>query len=206
LLSGLAMVGDDLKLGPGGTEQGGSAPAPRLYAFTECLRDGEKVTLRGVRPDDGPKVRQAFEGLGSEARYSRFFTYKADISDDELARFTGADFQRVVALLVFTGQGEDEVVIGGASYYAADSSARPLSAELAFLVIQKYQGHGMATMLLRHLERIARANGLECLNADVLSTNRPMLKVFQKSGLPMTLRHDGQVTHVTLALTGSQSP
>ena len=58
----------------------------------------------------------------------------------------------------------------------------------------------MATMLMRHLQRIARANGLECLTADVLSANRAMLSVFQKSGLPMTVRHDGQVTHVTLAL------
>jgi hypothetical protein len=134
------MVGDDPTLGAGSTEQGGSAPPARLYSFAECLRDGEKVTLRAVRPEDGPKVRQAFEGLGSEARYSRFFTYKADLHDDERARFTGADFERVVALLVFSGQGDDEVVIGGASNYASDDSTRARSAELAFLVIQEYQG------------------------------------------------------------------
>jgi hypothetical protein len=34
----------------------------------------------------------------------------------------------------------------------------------------------------------------------VLAENEPMLAVFRRSGLPMQLRRDGSVLHVTLAL------
>ena len=47
---------------------------------------------------------------------------------------------------------------------------------------------------------VARAAGLETLIAEVLSENAPMLKVFAKSGLPMTTVHDSEVIHVTLRL------
>jgi RimJ/RimL family protein N-acetyltransferase len=183
-------------------EQGGVALDPRSYAFAECLKDGTAVTIRAACPEDGPKVREVFDNLGSEARYSRFFTYKTDVRDDELARFTGADFERAVALVVFSGQGDHEVLIGGASYYVSDDNIPPRSAELAFIVTREYQGRGVASMLLRHLQRIARASGLERLSADVLSSNHAMLNVFRRSGLPMTLRVEGPETRVTLSLTG----
>jgi hypothetical protein len=35
-----------------------------IYIFHEILRDGTPVTLRAARADDGPKILQAFRGLG----------------------------------------------------------------------------------------------------------------------------------------------
>jgi hypothetical protein len=55
-------------------------------------------------------------------------------------------------------------------------------------------------MLMRHLVAIARGAGLTELIADVLPDNRQMLKVFQKSGLPMSTRRESGSLHVTLQL------
>ena len=93
------------------------------YVFAETLRDGTAVTVRAAGARDGPKIRRAFLNLERDTVYTRFFGYKADVSDAELGRITEADFERAVALLVTIGEGEDEVVIGGASYFVSGSAA-----------------------------------------------------------------------------------
>ncbi len=170
------------------------------YVFKETLRNGTPVTLRAARADDGPRIRRAFKRLDRDTVYTRFFGYKADVSDAELERITGADFDRDVALLVTTGSGDDEVVIGGASYFTVEAGPSARSAEIAFTVEEDYQGLGVASLLMRHIIRIARENNLTHLVADVLVHNLPMLAVFKRSGLPMTIRRQGDVVHVTLLL------
>jgi GNAT superfamily N-acetyltransferase len=171
------------------------------YVFAETLRDGTSVTIRTARASDGPKIRRAFHNLEQDTIYRRFFGYKADVSDAELIRITGADCERAVALLVTIDTGEDEVVIGGASYFVTGSAeAAARSAEVAFTVEEDFQGRGIGGLLMRHLIGIARAKGLDRLEADVLSRNLPMLDVFRRCGLPMEVRYEGDVIHVILAL------
>src|SRR6478672_6835509 len=170
------------------------------YVFAETLRDGTAVTLRAAGADDGPKIRRAFLNLEPDTVYTRFFGYKADVSDAELGQITGADFERVVSLLVTIGPGDNEVVIGGASYFVSGSAAAGFSAELAFTVEEDFQSRGIGSLLMRHNIAIARVKGLDRLEADVLSRNRPMLNVFRRCGLPMAVRHEGDVIHVILSL------
>jgi GNAT superfamily N-acetyltransferase len=170
------------------------------YVFRETLRNGTPITLRTVRVDDGPRILRAFKSLDCETVYTRFFGYKADVSDAELERITGADFHRDVALLVTIGAGDNEVVIGGASYFTLETGPSTRSAEIAFTVEEDYQGQGMASLLMRHIIGITRKNNLTHLTADVLVRNFPMLAVFKHSGLPMTTQREGDVVHVTVAL------
>jgi RimJ/RimL family protein N-acetyltransferase len=106
-----------------------------------------------------------------------------------------------VELPVTIGAGEDEVVIGGASYFVSDSvAATGRSAELAFTVEEDFQSRGIGSLLMRHIVAIVRVKGLDRLEADVLSRNRPMLNVFRRCGLPMAVRHEGDEIHVILSL------
>lgn len=164
------------------------------------LDDGTRVTLRAVHRDDGPKIRRAFHTLGSETVHARFFEYRHEVTEAELAQITSVDFRRDAALLVTRGAGDREIVIGGASYFALDGGDPPLSAELAFTIVEGYQGRGIGRVLLRQLIEIARANGLTYLEADVLADNIPMLHLFQSAGLPITLRRDNDIIHVRLEL------
>lgn len=100
---------------------------PTRYTSQEILRDGTTVTVRAARAGDGPRIDRAFHKLERDTVYTRFFGYKADVSEAELSRITGADFDHAVALLVTVGTGEDEMVIGGASYFVVDNAV-PLEA------------------------------------------------------------------------------
>jgi GNAT superfamily N-acetyltransferase len=171
---------------------------PRNYAARETLKDGTPVTIRAIRHDDGNTILEAFKNLDRDSVYRRFFSPKKDLTEAELEQLTDVDFSQVVALVVTT-QGEDgETLIGGGRY--ARDGMRSVEAELAFTTDGNYRGVGIATLILRHLVRVAREAGVSRFEADVLADNQPMLAVFRHSGLPMQLRQDGGVLHVTLSL------
>ena len=175
------------------------------FALPLVLDDGTPVILRAVRRDDGPKIRRAFHTLGPETIHARFFDSRAVVTAAELTHITGVDFRRDAALLVTLGEGEDEIVIGGTSYFALDGGDPPLSAELAFTIVDGYQGHGMGNLLMTQIAEIARANGITYLEADMLADNIAMLHVFQHSGLPMVLRREDGTVHVRLEVDPMRS-
>jgi GNAT superfamily N-acetyltransferase len=101
--------------------------------------------------------------------------------------------------LVGTCATEDgDAIIAGGRYIVCDAAGQ--RAEVAFTVRDDYQGLGIAGRLLEHLVRIARDQGIAELVADVLPQNSAMLRVFARSGLPMTPSRGDGVVHVRLAL------
>ena len=173
---------------------------PRNYIVTDTLKDGTTVTIRAIRGDDGGKVLEAFTNLDRESIYTRFFTYKRHLTETELRQLTDVDFDHVVALVVTTRTRDGETIIADGRYITDDAPRSCRSAEVAFTTEEEYQGRGIARLLLRHLVRIARENGVSRLEADVLAGNHPMLTVFRRSGLPMQQRSEDGVLHVTLLL------
>jgi ribosomal protein S18 acetylase RimI-like enzyme len=87
-----------------------------------------------------------------------------------------------------------DTIVGGARYIVT----HPGTAELAFAVVDEYQGQGIGTTLLRHLIVIARGSGLAQLVAEVLPENAPMLAMFRKWGF--TSETSGGAVHVALDL------
>jgi GNAT superfamily N-acetyltransferase len=172
---------------------------PRTYLVGETLNDGTEITIRAIRPEDGPRLREAFSQLDAESVYRRFFSPKKELTDSELKDLTEIDFSQVSALVVMTQLDGVETLIAGGRY-AVEAGDDPKAAEIAFLTSSAYRGRGIAGLLLKHLALIAREAGLSRLEADVLAVNQPMLNVFRRSGLPMRQERDGSVVHVALSL------
>jgi hypothetical protein len=61
---------------------------------TITLRDGVRVTLRGIAPSDKSLLAASFERLSPESRYRRFFTAKTRLSAAELDYLVDIDPQR----------------------------------------------------------------------------------------------------------------
>jgi RimJ/RimL family protein N-acetyltransferase len=169
------------------------------YSALETLKDGTEVTVRAIRPEDGPAILEAFKALDAESIYRRFFSPKKELSDAELKRLTDVDFRSVMALVATALDDGAEILLGGGRL-AAEGGDQPQSAELAFLTAGAQRGRGVASLLLRHLTRLGQEAGLSRLEADVLAENQAMLNVFRRSGLPLAQRREGNVVHVTLAL------
>jgi GNAT superfamily N-acetyltransferase len=167
------------------------------YSAVEALRDGRSAEIRALRPDDRDDLVAAVGRTSAESLYRRFFAVRRSFTEQETAFFLNVDFVNHVALAAVVEEGGRAVIAGGGRYIVV----QPGQAEVAFAVVDQYQGQGIGAALMRHLAAIARAAGLEELIAEVLSDNTPMLKVFEKSGLRLSTKRESQVVHVTLRLS-----
>jgi GNAT superfamily N-acetyltransferase len=166
------------------------------YSAVETLRDGRQIEIRAFRPSDEADLLAAVDRTSGRSLYQRFFTVKYDFSDRERQFFLNVDFVGHVALMAWAEESARKVIAGGGRYVVV----QPGKAEVAFVVVDRYQGKGIGGALMRHLAHIARSAGIQELIAEVLADNMPMLKVFEKSGLPMTKIDEHEVAHVTLQL------
>jgi RimJ/RimL family protein N-acetyltransferase len=167
------------------------------YAVTERLRSGAVLQIRALRPSDRAEMLAAVQRFSKEALYRRFFAPKRSFSEREIEFYLNVDFKNHVALVAVLSEGGRQMIVGGSRYIVA----RPGSAEVAFAVDDRHQGLGIATRLIAHLIVLARAAALDDFIAEVLPENTPMLKVFERCGLPMKTRSERGVVHVRLALS-----
>lgn len=147
----------------------------RSYYVEERLKNGLRVTIRAIRPDDRQALLQAYQGLEKQTIYLRTFGARANPTAEELRRWTDVDFVSTVRLLACLPEGEEEKIIAGAVYVTLDSSTPPEEAEIALTVEQDYHGLGLGNRLLKHLARIGRAAGIKRFLAEILPQNKAML-------------------------------
>ncbi len=172
----------------------------RNYSATETLKNGLRVTIRAIRPDDRGAVMAALKELDERTLYLRFFGAKKEITAEELKKTVDVDFALTVGLVICMQNGSGEKIIGGGRYIVFGGAEPPDRAEVAFLVEEDYQGLGIAGLTLRHLAGIAKERGISQFHAEVLPENKGMLAVFSRSGFPVKQEFAEGVVHVTLWL------
>jgi GNAT superfamily N-acetyltransferase len=170
------------------------------YSAMEALRDGREVEIRALRLDDEPELTRAFGRTSKQSAYRRFFGVKRSFTPQEKAFFVNVDFINHVALVAIATDRGGSVIAGGGRYVVVERG----KAELAFMVVDEYQGQRIGSALLDHLAVIARAAGIAEFVADVLPDNTPMLQVFQKSGSCIEMKRTGGVVKVALDLNAGR--
>ena len=167
------------------------------YSAVEALRNGRRVEIRALRPDDRADFVAAVGRTSAQSLYRRFFAVRHSFTEQEMAFFLDIDFIDHVALVAVVEEGGRPMIVGGGRYIVV----QPGKAEVAFVVVDQYQGQGIGAALMRHLAAIARSAGLHELIAEVLPDNTPMLKVFEKCGFGLSTKRKSEVVHVALRLS-----
>jgi GNAT superfamily N-acetyltransferase len=163
------------------TSPGGADPEgyPRELERDVVSYDGLQYHVRPIRPDDGPRLVAFHEHLSTRSVYLRFFTLHPTLSPAEVHRFTTVDYVDRLALVALM----QDQLIGVARY---DRVPGATEAEVAFVVADEYQHHGVGSVLLDDLAEAARRRGVLTFCADTLAENRAMLDVFRHTGFPVT--------------------
>jgi RimJ/RimL family protein N-acetyltransferase len=175
-------------------------PMAATFFAHETLRDGRPVTIRALKPDDRSAMLSAVGRVSAQSLYRRFFGPKRGFTEKETDFFVNVDFVTHVALAAVIDDGGQATIIGAGRYIVSE----PGKAELAFAIIDEYQGKGIGAALLRNLMLVARESGLQQLVAEVLAENAPMLALFRKYGFGVQKSAAG-VVHVVLDLNGSSA-
>ena len=108
-----------------------------------------RYRVRPIRPDDAPMLIEFHEHLSPHSCYLRFFSFHPTLSATEVDRFTCVDYKDRLALVAET---HDHLIAVG----RYDRHVGTPEAEVAFVVADDYQHHGIGSLLLDELVRAAR--------------------------------------------------
>jgi len=143
------------------------------------LRDGQRVTLRGVQPQDREAFQAVIKGLSEASRYTRFMSPLRELSSQMLERAVNPDKANELQLVAVSGQAGREEIAGGARYCG---SAGSNDCEFAITVAAAWQGRGLARPLLSELMRAARDRGFVQMEGYILTGNARMLGLARRLG------------------------
>src|SRR5260370_7717625 len=121
------------------------------YTARELLSDGSQIEIRALRREDEADMLAAVGKASAQSLQRRFFVMKRHFSDKERAFFLDIDFKNHVAIVALTDEAGRKVIVGGGRYIVFERGR----AEMAFVVIDTWQGGRAGSILLRHLINIA---------------------------------------------------
>jgi acetyltransferase len=150
-------------------------PYPAELEADLVLRDGSRVRVRPMRPDDIEHEKRFFEGLSERSRFLRFMHAINELSPGMLERFTRSDYERDLALVAL--HAEEFVAVGR---YAPGE--RKDKAEFALVVADAWQRRGLGRALLAMLRDEARKAGYRALYGTVLDDNHEMMNLVRAMG------------------------
>src|SRR6266516_3001641 len=144
------------------------------------LRDGTRVHLRPIVPEDELLLHEAVSAMSERTVYFRFFSPIKRMSDALAHRLAVVDYNDRFAIVATTHKpGSKERIVGVARY---DRAALTDIAEVAVAVIDEFQRRGLGSVLLAELARVARSHGIKTFQLIVLPENREMLGLLRNMG------------------------
>ena len=179
-------------------------PYPVELVQRRTLRDGTRVVIRPIRPEDRQIEKDFVHNLSDESRYFRFFNALRDLSEAALTRFTQVDYDKEMALIAVICDNGRETEIGVARYSVNPDGT---SCEFAIAVADAWQRKGIGSNLMRSLMNAARGRGLEIMEGLILSGNARMLALMD--GLAFTIdanAGDPSLRHVVKTLAMRDIP
>jgi RimJ/RimL family protein N-acetyltransferase len=161
------------------------------------LRDGSVVRVRPIRADDTERLQTFHAHLSVESIVFRFFRTVPRLSIDQATQFTHVDYVSRMALVATRGDGQGEEILAVVRYDRTGGR----KAEIAFVVQDAWQGHGLATALLHQLAAYARTHGVDRFVALTMGSNARMLDVLRNCGFPCQMRYDSGDILATIDIT-----
>jgi len=142
-------------------------------------RQGEAINVRFVEPRDTEELQHYFRSLTTRSRYNRFFGAISELPKGLLDEFLDVGARERFSIVVTKLVDGFETIVGEARYaFHAETS----TLEFGLSVDDRWQGHGIATVLMKNLECRAAALGAEHMFGDTLRSNATMISLARKSG------------------------
>lgn len=160
------------------------------------LKDGSRLRIRPITPDDERRLSALYERLSRQTAYQRFFTVMRRLPPDWAHILANVDYRRRLALVAELQAGAEPELVAVARY---EPAGEPDAAEVAFVVQDGWQNRGLGTILLHALLEAAGARGIRRFRAYVLSDNHRMLDLLTRFTEVRSRTLEQGVTELTFA-------
>lgn len=154
------------------------------------LRDGVMVMVRPIRDDDVQRLRTFHLNLSTRTLYLRFGHLLVEFPDALAAWLTYVDGDQRMAFVATDTADADDVasltqeIIAVARY----EHVRPLVAEVAEVVADRWQGRGLGPQLVYRLAMYARHRGYTTFIGYVRGNNECAVHALVRGRLPYTVK------------------
>jgi RimJ/RimL family protein N-acetyltransferase len=165
------------------------------------LKNGARVHIRPIRPEDAPRLVAAYERLSFHSAYQRFFSAMRRLPPDWARFLATVDYRRRLALIAERPADGDMELLAVARYEPAQDD----TPEVAFVVLDAWQNVGLGTVLFQALLAAAVARGIRRFRASVLADNMRMLDLLDRFGDVQERRRDGAVIELIFTPRSSLS-
>jgi len=142
------------------------------------LKDGEEIFFRPVKISDEPLLKEFFYSLSPQTMFRRFISTRRDMPHERLQEFVVVNYAEEVSIQAVILKDAKEEIVGIGRFYLDENTH---TAEVAFTVKDAFQNRGIGTELLDYLIYLAKKRGLIGFEAELLTENKPMLRVFTKA-------------------------
>jgi acetyltransferase len=171
-------------------------PYPKQYITTFEMKDGKKVTLRPIRPEDEPMEAEMFTKFSKETQRFRFFSLINGVTHDMLVRYTQIDYDREMAIIAELDEDGRKKMLGVVRIIADFDHDR---AEFALVVADPWQGLGLGSKLTDYILQIGKEKGLKKIYAYALEDNTKMVEMFKKRGFSVIPKDGNLYAELALA-------
>ena len=175
-------------------------PYPTQYVSQWKDKKGLSFTIRPIRPEDEPLMVEFHRTLSDRTVYLRYFatlSLSARIAHERLLRICFGDYEREI-VLVAEQRTEGKTRIVGVGRLNKMHGRR--EAEVAVLVNDELQGHGLGSELLRQVIEVARAEKLTRVRSEMLADNIAMQAISKHLGFKMQRSLDSTSVSAVLDL------
>ncbi|WP_417770707.1 bifunctional acetate--CoA ligase family protein/GNAT family N-acetyltransferase, partial [Stappia sp.] len=178
------------------------APYPKEWERDLTLKDGTRVDIHPVRPEDEERYRRFFEKVSPEDLRLRFFAPVKEFSHAFMARLVQLDYSRAMA---FAASDPETGDLLGVVRLHADPDHR--TGEYAILVQSSLKGQGLGWALMQMIIDYAAADGIETIKGEVLKENTTMLAMCTALGFSVrSSPGDDSIAEVTLPVSPAGRP
>jgi acetyltransferase len=177
-------------------------PYPVQYVVPWTAKNGMRVLLRPIGPEDEPAMARFHETLSDRSVYLRYFHMEkltSRVAHERLISKCFIDYDREMALVadwVNPAGGQHEIIAIGRLTRLQGTK----DAEVAVLVTDKFQHAGLGSELLDRLIQVARDEKLERVTATILMENLAMRALASRHGFKIQKDTDMDVVRAIIEL------
>ncbi len=177
-------------------------PYPVQYVSSWQTKRGDLVTIRPIQAEDEPLMIKLHEGLSDRSVYLRYFQMiglSQRTGHDRLTRICFIDYDREMALVAEhrDPQTDERCIVGLGNLGRVRGRNE---GEVAAIVSDDYQGHGLGTELTRRLVQIARAEKMERVVASTMLENKPTIAMLKRVGFRVSMNFEDHIVEAEMNL------